>query len=243
MKFFCNVFFITLISISLLSFAQSKTTVFVVPHSHNDAGWLINIDECYERYCKPTLSNIFKLMETQKSLKFCWSEVLFLSMWLSEFPEQKKKLRDYISQGRFEIVGGGWVQNDDSLPDFELVARQMQEGFDYLKKELGLSRIRIGWQLDPFGHSSLTAALFEKMGFEVLVFARAGDTIQNYLSLEGNYEFIWKAEGFATEGIFTHILNNHYGFPTFARYNDWYQGPIPKCFTFLPAYESDVEYW
>ena len=48
----------------------------------------------------------------------------------------------------------------------------MELGFKYLKEELGLDRVKVGWQLDPFGHSSLTAALWERMGFESVVFAR-----------------------------------------------------------------------
>lgn len=223
--------------------AHSKTTVFLVPHSHNDAGWLLNIDECYTKYCKPTLSNIFTLLETHPQLKFCWSEVLFLSMYLEEFPLKKELIKEYIKQGRFEIVGGGWVQNDEALPDFELVSLQMQTGFDYLKKELGIDQIKIAWQLDPFGHSSLTSALFDLMGFETLVFARVDKDFSHLLELEGNYEFFWKTQGLGSNGIFTHVLNNHYSFPTFIRYAEWYDGPIRRCFDYLPANEIDMKNW
>ena len=51
----------------------------------------------------------------------------------------------------------------------------MADGYNFLKKELNITRIRTGWQIDPFGHSSLTAALWEKMGFETLFFVRVSD--------------------------------------------------------------------
>ena len=70
------------------------------------------------------------------------------------------------------------MQNDEALPDYELVIRQMETGFQYLKQELNLTQIKTGWQIDPFGHSSLTAALMEKMGFESLVFSRIEENIR-----------------------------------------------------------------
>jgi hypothetical protein len=54
----------------------------------------------------------------------------------------------------------------------------MEMGFQYLKKELNVTKIKVGWQLDPFGHSSLTAGLFSKMGFEYLVFSRVEPDIR-----------------------------------------------------------------
>ena len=104
-----------LIAILLIPALEAKNKVFVVPHSHNDVGWLVTIDECYIRYCKHILNNVFDLLNSRPTLKFCWSEMVFLSMWLEEYPEKKTILADLIQQNRFEIIGGGWVQNDEAL--------------------------------------------------------------------------------------------------------------------------------
>ena len=235
-------FIISLISI-LTTAQSSKTKVFVVPHSHNDAGWLIDIESCYTNYCRNTLDNVFWMLESFPTFKFCWSEMLFLSMWLKENPSQKEKLKDYIKSGRFEIVGGGWVQNDEALPDFELVLRQMETGFDYLKQEIGVDKVRIGWQLDPFGHSSLTSSLWEKMGYDVMVVARIDEFLKDKWEKEGDLEFIWKGEGLGAEnGIFTHVLNEHYSFPRFIRFSDYYDGS-QRCFNYWPPNDQDVKNW
>jgi alpha-mannosidase len=115
---------------------------------------------------------MMKMLKTIPSLKYCWSEIVFLKWWLEEYPENIPILKDLIKSKRFEIVGGGWVQNDDALPDFELTLRQMETGLEYINKTLGVSQVNIGWQLDPFGHSSMIPVLWEKMGFEALVVAR-----------------------------------------------------------------------
>ena len=161
--------------LSLWNLSQAKTKVFVVPHSHSDAGWLVNIDENYNSLCKNVLNNVYNLLKDQPSLKFCWAEILYLAKWLEEYPEKKAGLIEFIQQGRFEIVGGGWVQNDEALPDFELVLHQMEAGFEYVKRELNVTKIPIGWQIDAYGHSTLTPSLFSKLGMNVLVFARLSD--------------------------------------------------------------------
>ena len=73
------------------------------------------------------------------------------------------------------------MQHDEALPDYELALRNMQTGFSYLREKLNITKIKTGWQLDPFGHSSLTAALMEKMGFETLVLSRVDEDVRVYL--------------------------------------------------------------
>lgn len=161
----------SLILMCILSFGFS-VNVYIVPHSHNDAGWLETVDFYYSANCNKTLNNMFTLLSEHDSVKFCWSEVVFLQMWLKEHPEKKPLMEEFIRSGRFEIIGGGWVQNDEALMDFELLIRQMRSGLDYLSETLSVENVKIAWQLDTFGHSSLNAAVWERMGFNTLVFAR-----------------------------------------------------------------------
>ena len=165
-----NVFLLVLSTVFALN-------VFLIPHSHIDAGWIKTLEEYYSQDVKNILNNMLGLLEVMPSIKFVWSEISFLSMYLNEFPEKKSVILKYIKEKRFEIVGGGWVQNDEALPDFEIVLRQMEAGFEYLNRELNISNVRIGWQIDSFGHSSLTAALLEKMGYECMIISRND---QNY---------------------------------------------------------------
>ena len=160
-----NPFFI----FSLLCVAVDSLNVFVVPHSHNDAGWLYTADQYYYMYVRPQLDNILGLLSAHPSYKFAFSEMYFLSRYINDNPTKKSLIKQFISENRLEIVSGGWVLNDEALVDFEMALRQMEAGFEFLHRELDISNVRVGWNIDQFGHSSLTAALWEKLGFEMLV--------------------------------------------------------------------------
>ncbi len=54
------------------------------------------------------------------------------------------------------------------------------------------ARPRVGWQIDPFGHSREQASLFAQMGYDGLFFGRLDyqDKLQRLGSKSG--EMIWK---------------------------------------------------
>lgn len=61
--------------------------------------------------------------------------------------------------------------NDEACPHYEDILLNMMHGHAFLKKEFGVTP-RIGWHLDPFGHSSANPRLFSDLGFDAWVFAR-----------------------------------------------------------------------
>lgn len=146
--------------------------IHFIPHTHIDVGWTKTIETYYTTKVLNALTNIITLLEENQSRTFVWSETFWLKSYLDQVPEMKPKILSLIHDGRIEIVGGGWVMHDESLLDIELVSRQLETGHAYLRDELGIDHVSTAWQLDPFGHSSLTPALFEKFGFENLVMGR-----------------------------------------------------------------------
>lgn len=231
--------------LSIIFQVHSQTSVYLVCHSHNDVGWLETIDWYYENKVKLTLNNMLDLLISRPDMKFVWAEVYFLSRYLQDYPERKLQIISAIQQGQFEIVGGGWVQHDEATVDFEMALRQTEAGFEYISRELGVNKVKIGWQMDPFGHSSLTPALFEKMGLEVLVFSRIEDSFRVFyikiqLQNSSNLEFIWRTPGLGSKtGIFTHVLNDHYYSPGFLTQLPWEK----QCYGQLPANDTGVYNW
>ena len=156
----------------LLAACCAALNVFVVPHSHIDTGWLLTVDEYYTQHASYIISNMLTLLQENPLRKFVWSESVYLQRFLEENPDKISVMKQLIAENRIGIAGGGWVMSDDVLVDFESYTRQMEAGHTFYREVLGVTDIKVGWQLDPFGHSSLTGAIFENLGFDYLVFNR-----------------------------------------------------------------------
>ena len=65
------------------------------------------------------------------------------------------------------------MQNDEAAAHYVAMIDQMTVGHQFLNRTFGLAP-RIGWQVDPFGHSSTQASLLTgALGFDALYFGRA----------------------------------------------------------------------
>ena len=64
-------------------------------------------------------------------------------------------------------------------------------GHQWIKQQFGVIP-RIGWQIDPFGHSNANARLFAEMGFEALFFARIDYKDKERRKSDKELEFIWR---------------------------------------------------
>lgn len=69
------------------------------------------------------------------------------------------------------MANGGWSMHDEACPTYEDMINNHMIGHDFLLKEFGV-KPRIGWQIDPFGHSNTNARFFAEMGFDAWFFGR-----------------------------------------------------------------------
>lgn len=102
--------------------------------------------------------------------------------------------------------------HDEAATHYVDMIDQTSLGHRYLKEQFGITP-RIGWQIDPFGHSAVQAYLLgAELGFDAFFFARADyqDIIKR--RKERTMEVIWqgsKSLG-ASAQIFAGLLWHHY---------------------------------
>ena len=133
-----------------------------------------------------------------------------------------------MKRGQLDIVHGGLVSTDEACTDYVDILRNFEQAQSFLDREFDKLKPKIGWQLDPFGHSAANAYLFTELGLDTMVFSRINEQDKMKRIEKSNLQFIWKpsfadvtsgerkkeGEG-ATNEIFTHILYDHYDPPKF----------------------------
>ena len=73
-------------------------------------------------------------------------------------------LNVFFFSGRLEFILGGWCMNDEASTHYTAIIDQHTTGFTFLKNNFGeCARPKIGWQIDPFGHSREQASLFAQV--------------------------------------------------------------------------------
>jgi len=149
--------------------AKSQTLHFV-GNAHIDMAWLWRYPETIE-VCRQTFQAAIDNMRTYPDFKFLQGSAQSY-LWMEElYPDLFKEIKKYVEEGRWEIVGGTWVESDANIPSGESLARQFLYGKRYFRKKFGVD-VKIGWMPDTFGHAATLPQILKKSGIETYVFFR-----------------------------------------------------------------------
>lgn len=185
--------------------------VFLVPHSHCDAGWLKTFDEYYNDQVVHIIDTMIDALHKKPNRKFGWVEIGFLQKWWNSVSTDKQNLfRSLILDSKqLEIVMGGWVSNDEASVTYMQTINQMTHGHRFLQEHVSPEIIpRTGWQIDPFGLSKVTPALFSQMCFDSHVAWRIPQPTAMHYKDNSTLEFLWRGSeslGPASE-VLMHVL-------------------------------------
>lgn len=183
--------------------------VFLIPHSHNDPGWLKTLRRYYEDQTKSILDNMVKKLTKFPDMTFVWSETVFLSIWWKEITaETKKQVKKLIDRGQLELVTGGWVDPDEATTHYVDIIDEMMEGHRWLERHLKV-KPKVYWTPDPFGYSSTMPMLVKRAGFKQMVILRIHDEVKRQLRDKKHLEFFWRQSWDRDDkdtDMFTHLL-------------------------------------
>ncbi|XP_052824584.1 alpha-mannosidase 2 isoform X2 [Octopus bimaculoides] len=172
--------------------SEDGLTVIVVPHSHNDPGWLKTVDEYYSDQTKHILDNIVQKLTTYPNMTFVWSETIYLAMWWNDQEDAiKAQVRRLIRRGQLEIVLGGWVMPDEATTHYYAIVDQLIEGHRWVMDNLHVIPEN-SWSIDAFGHSGTMPYLLKEAGLKNMVIQRIHGAVKGYLAKRKSLEFNWR---------------------------------------------------
>ncbi|XP_060578031.1 lysosomal alpha-mannosidase-like isoform X2 [Ruditapes philippinarum] len=197
--------------------------VHLVPHTHDDVGWLKTVDQYYygskngiqNAGVQYVLDSVVRELLTDPTKRFIYVEIAFFARWWREQHDSMRHLvKGLVNNGQLEFILGGWCMNDEAATHYNAIIDQHSLGFEFLRQNFGeCGRPKIGWQIDPFGHSREQASIFAQFGFDGMFFGRLDFQDKNERLKNVTMEMLWhgspKNLGVKAD-LFTGVLPNMY---------------------------------
>ena len=120
-------------------------------HAHIDLAWLWPLAET-RRKIRRTFWTVIDLMERYPDFTFNQSSAQAYAWIEEDDPALFDQIRLRVSEGRWEPIGGMWVESDANVTGGEAFVRQMLYGQRYFESTFG-KRHSVVWLPDVFGYS------------------------------------------------------------------------------------------
>jgi alpha-mannosidase len=144
----------------------------MIGHGHIDPVWLWPWSEGVSIVHSTFRSALDRMKETP-DVVFAASSARFYQWVADNDPAMLNEIRQRVKEGRWNVVGGWWVEPDMNLPSGEAMVRQGLYGQRTLQKLIG-TRAKVAFNPDAFGHAGTVPQIVRQQGMENYVFMRPG---------------------------------------------------------------------
>ncbi len=162
-----------------------QVTFHLTGNSHIDAAWLWPWTETVD-VVKRTFGTALQLMYEYPDYTYTQSAAAYNEWIADKYPSMNAEIAQRIKEGRWEIVGGMWVEPDLNMPDGESLVRQILVGKRWFKQAYGVD-MRIGWNPDSFGYTWQLPQIYKKSGIDYFVTQKMAWNDTNQMP----FKFFW----------------------------------------------------
>ena len=165
-----------------------QSSIRMTGNSHIDAAWLWPWTDTVD-VVRRTFGTTLQLLEEYPQATYTQSAAAYNEWMFEKYPFLHQQIVDRVKEGRWEMVGGMWVEPDLNMPDGESLVRQLLIGKRFIKNKFGVD-VRIGWNPDSFGYNWQLPQIYKKSGIDYFVTQKMAWNDTNQLPLK---LFWWQA--------------------------------------------------
>jgi alpha-mannosidase len=133
--------------------APLDVNIYAAGHAHLDVAWLWTLGQT-RRKAGRTFHTVLRLMEQFPDYHFTQSQPQLYEFVRHDYPALFEAIKERVQEGRWEPLGGMWVEADCNLSGAESLARQFLLGRTFFREHLGPdAESPILWLPDVFGYA------------------------------------------------------------------------------------------
>jgi len=193
----------------------SDIFIHAIGHAHLDVAWLWMLGET-RRKAERTFYNVIRNMEQFPDYHFSQSQPQLYDYIRQDQPELFEAIKQRVAEGRWEPIGGTWVEADCNLSGAESLARQFLLGRTFFRQHFGTeAETPVLWLPDVFGYAWALPQLIKQAGLDYFMTIKIGWSQVNRLPYD---TFLW--QGLDGTRILTHFSTvKEIGSPYASTYN------------------------
>ncbi len=161
--------------------------VHLILNSHLDPVWLWRRSQGIDEVLG-TARTACDLLELYPEIVITRGEMWFYEILETCDPSLFERVKSHVKSGRWQVVGGWYVQPDCNLTGAHIFEKHGEFGRRYFEDRFGL-HVRTAFHVDSFGHTATLPDFLKKSGFENYVMMRPCEA---EMHLPGN-TFLWES--------------------------------------------------
>lgn len=142
----------------------------LIGNSHLDPVWLWDWREGLNEGIL-TVRTMLDLMDEDPEMTYIRGESVIYQHIEKHDPATFRRIVRMVKAGRWDVVGGTYVQPDSNLAGVETLARHFTHAQRYFQSRFG-RRVTVAWQADSFGHTAGLPEVFASAGIDSFAFTR-----------------------------------------------------------------------
>jgi alpha-mannosidase len=168
--------------------SQKQIRLHMIGNAHIDPVWLWPWQEGFHEV-KASFRSALDRMNEYDDFIFVASSAAFYEWVEKSDPAMFAEIQQRVSEGRWQVVGGWWIEPDCNIPHGESFVRHGLYGQRYFKEKFGVTA-RVGFNVDSFGHAGTLPQILHKSGIPYYTFLRP---MPNEMGLPSRL-FWWQAD-------------------------------------------------